>query len=106
MSAVLPRSEALDHGPRGVARWVRAWSKMGTRHVAAWLLASTMMSVVDFTALIDKLDKPGVSLLMAFDMLSSLVIFGATLLAWVAATDGAPVNGRERNARVAWAIVI
>ena len=106
MSAVLPQSEALDHGPHGVARWVRAWSKMGTRHIAAWLLASTMMSVVDFTALIDKFDKPGVSLLMAFDMLTSLVIFGATLLAWVAATDGAPINGRERNVRVAWAIVI
>jgi hypothetical protein len=106
MSAVLPQAGALDHGPHGVARWVRAWSKMGTRHVAAWLLASAMMSVVDFTALIDKFDKPGVSLLMAFDMISALIIFGTTLLAWVAATDGAPINGRERNVRVAWAIVI
>jgi LytS/YehU family sensor histidine kinase len=47
-----------------------------------------------------------VSLLVAFDMLTSLVIFGATLLAWVAATDAAPLSGRERNVRVAWAIGI
>ncbi len=79
---------------------------MGSRHAAAWLLASAMMSVVDFTAVIEKLDKPGVALLVAFDMLSALVIFGATLLAWVAATDGAPISGRERDVRVAWAIVI
>lgn len=105
MSAVLPRTAAQDR-PHGIARWFRAWSQMGTRHVAAWLLASALMSVVDATALIDKIDKPGASLLMAFDMISSLVIFGAALLAWVAAVEGAPVSGRERNVRVAWAIVI
>jgi hypothetical protein len=105
MSAVLPRSEVLEPGPRGIARWIKAWSRMGARHAAAWLLAASLMSVVDFTALIDKLDKPGVSLMIAFDMLGSLVIFGATLLAWVAATDGAPAGGSVRNGRVAWAIV-
>lgn len=105
MSAVLPQSGALPR-PHGVARLFHAWSQMGTRHVAAWLLASALMSVVDSTALIDKVGKPGASLLMAFDMLSALVIFGATLLAWVAAVDGAPISGRERNIRVGWAIVI
>jgi Histidine kinase len=106
MSAVLPQASAPDSGPHGVARWIHAWSRMGTRHAVAWLLASALMSVVDATALLDKLDKPGVSLLMAFDMLSALVIFGATLLAWVAATDGAPTRGHARNVRVGWAIVI
>ncbi len=105
MSAVLPQSAALNRGPHGPARWLQAWSRMGTRHLAAWLLASALMSVVDFTALIDKLDKPGVSLMMAFDLSTSLILFGTTLLAWVAATDGAPISGRARNVRVAWAIV-
>ena len=106
MSVVLPQARSLNQAQHGIARWVRAWTHMGSRHVAAWLLASAMMSVVDFTAVVDKLDKPGVSLLVAFDMLTSLVIFGATLLAWVAATDAAPLSGRERNLRVAWAIGI
>jgi hypothetical protein len=79
---------------------------MGTRHLVAWLLASALMSVVDFTAMIDKLGKPGVSLMMAFDLTTSLILFGTTLLAWVAATDGAPSSGRARNVRVGWAIVI
>jgi hypothetical protein len=105
VSVVLHPTEQLTR-PHGVARWFRAWSHMGLRHLAAWLLASALMSVVDLTALVDKFDKPGASLLMAFDMLSALVIFGAALLTWVAAVEGAPVSGRERNVRVAWAIVI
>lgn len=106
MSAVLPQSATLGSAPRGLPRWLRAWSGMGARHLVAWLLASALMSVVDFTAVIDKLDKPGVSLMMAFDLATSLILFGTTLLAWVAATDGAPSSGRARNVRVAWAIVI
>ncbi len=62
MSAVLPRAASLDSTPRGVAGWIRAWSKMGRQHAMAWLLSSAAMTVVDLTALIDKLDKPGVSL--------------------------------------------
>jgi hypothetical protein len=105
VSAVIHPTDRLAQ-PHGVTRWFRAWSRMGLRHLAAWLLASTMMSVVDSTALVDKFDKPGASLLMAFDILSALVIFGAALLVWVAAVEGAPVRGRERNIRVAWAIVL
>jgi len=106
MSAVLPRSAAAGSAARGLPRWLHAWSRMGSRHLVAWLLASALMSVVDFTAMIDKLGKPGVSLTMGFDLATSLILFGTTLLAWVAATDGAPSSGRARNLRVAWAIVI
>jgi hypothetical protein len=106
MSAVLPQSASLDGAARGLPRWLHAWSGMGSRHLVAWLLASALMSVVDFTAVIDKLGKPGVSLMMAFDLTTSLILFGTTLLAWVAATDGAPISGRARNVRVGWAIVI
>ena len=106
MSAVLPRSAGLDREPRGVAAWTHAWSTMGKRHLAAWLLSSAAMSVVDLTAVVDKLQKPGISLIMAWDLSVSLILFGAALLAWVAAMEGAPVSGRERNVRAAWAIVV
>jgi hypothetical protein len=106
MSAVLHQSATLGSAPRGLPRWLRAWSGMGARHLVAWLLASALMSVVDFTAMIDKLGKPGVPLMMAFDLATSLILFGTTLLAWVAATDGVPSSGRARDVRVAWAIVI
>jgi hypothetical protein len=106
MTAVLPNSAVLAGAAHGVTRWLQGWSKMGRRHVVAWLFASSLMSVVDWTAVIDKLDKPNVHILMGFDLVTSLVLFGVTLLAWVAATEGAPISGRERNTRVAWAIVI
>ena len=86
MTAVLPNSTVLAGAAQGVSRWMQGWSKMGRRHVVAWLFASSLMSVVDWTALIDKLDKPNVQILMAFDLMTSLVLFGVTLLAWVAAT--------------------
>lgn len=106
MSVVLPRSAALEPGLRGVARWWRAWSGMNRKHLAAWLFASAAMSVVDATAIVDKLQHPGVSKIVAWDFVTSLLIFGLALLAWVAAVDGAPGSGRERNVRVAWAVVI
>jgi hypothetical protein len=106
MTAVLPNSTVLAGAAHGVSRWMRGWSKMGARHVVAWLFATSLMSVVDWTALIDKLDKPNVYFLMAFDFVTSLILFGVTLLAWVAATEGAPISGHERNTRVAWATTI
>jgi hypothetical protein len=106
MSAVLPRTAGLQQTPRGVASWLHAWSNMNRHHLLAWLLASAAMSVVDLTAIIDKLGKPGVSLVMAWDFATSLILFGVTLLTWVAATEDAPAGGRERNVRVAWAVVI
>jgi len=106
MSAVLPRPAATEPALRGLPRWLHAWSKLDSRHVTAWLLASAMMIVVDFTALVDKLHKPGVTLMIAFEMLGAMTIFGTTLLAWIAATDGAADSGRARNVRVAWAVVL
>ena len=105
MSAVLGTAR-LEPTSHGVAAWFRAWSTLGRRHVVAWLLASLAMAAVDLTAVVDKLHKPGVAIIIAWDFMSSLLIFGAALLAWVAATEGAPVSGRERNVRVAWAIVV
>ncbi len=43
---------------------------------------------------------------MAWDFVTSLILFGVTLLTWVAATEGAAASGHERNVRVIWAIVI
>ncbi len=106
MSAVLHTSATAQLALHAPARWLRAWSKMDARHVTAWLLASITMMVVDFTALVDKLDKPGVTLMIAFDMFTALVCFGTALLAWMAATDGAADSGRSRNVRVAWAVAV
>jgi hypothetical protein len=105
MSAVLGTAR-LEPTSHGVAAWFRAWSTLGRRHVVAWLLAGVAMAAVDLTAVVDKLHKPGVAIIIAWDFMSSLLIFGAALLAWVAATEGAPISGRERNVRVAWAIVV
>lgn len=104
MSAVLHPASAAEVALHAPARWLRAWAKMDARHVTVWLLASFTMMVVDFTALVDKLDKPGVTLMIAFEMFSALVCFGMALLAWMAATDGAADSGRARTVRVAWAI--
>ena len=106
MSVVLPRSPALDSGLRGVPRWWRAWSAMNRRHLAAWLLASASMAVVDLTAVVDKLHMAGVSKIIAWDWVTALIIFGLSLLAWVAAVDGAPAHGHTRNVRVGWAVVV
>lgn len=104
MSAVLHPASAADIALHAPGRWLRAWSKLDARHVTVWLLASFTMMVVDFTALVDKLDRPGVTLMIAFEMFSALVCFGAALLAWMAAMDGAADSGRARTVRIAWAI--
>ena len=106
MSVVLPRSPALDSGLRGVPRWWRAWSEMNRRHFAAWLLASASMAVVDLTAVVDKLHMTGVSKIVAFDWVTALIIFGFSLLAWVAAVDGVPASGHTRNVRVGCAVIV
>ncbi|HTN50646.1 MAG TPA: histidine kinase [Burkholderiaceae bacterium] len=106
MSVVLPRAAALGQGLRGPARWWQSWGRMNRRHLAALALASAAMAMVDATAVIDKLNHPGVSKIMVFDFATSVIIFGLALLAWVAAVDGVPASGRERNVRVVWAVVV
>lgn len=104
MSVVLTRPDV----PRiaAVATWWRAWSQMGWAHGAAILVASLLMTVISGSIWIDKLDKPGVGQLMAIDFVGSVLLFGITLLAWVAATYEAPASGPNRSRRLIWAIVI
>lgn len=106
MSVALPRPNLPANASHGVAQWLRAWSKMTGRHAVAWLFSSSLMAVVDWTAFLDKFDKPNVPFMMTFDYITSLVLFGVTLLVWVAATEDAPISGHARNVRVAWAVVI
>lgn len=103
MSAVLTPERSLR--PVALGRWWEAWRQMGWRHLAALVLASLLMAIVDWTVMIDKLDKPGVPLVMAFDAGVSIVLFGITLLAWVAATYQA-AGGPERTRRLAYAVVL
>jgi hypothetical protein len=79
---------------------------MGWRHLAAVVLSSLLMAIVDWTVLIDKLDKPGAPLVMAFDAGVAIALFGITLLSWVAATYQAPASGSERIRRLAYAVAI
>ena len=103
MSAVLPQASELPR-PHGVALWFHAWSQMGTRHVAAWLLASALMSVVDSTALIDKFDKPGASLLLAFGYTAAVVGLpgGVVRVSGTSKPDRLGVTMYDATAGVRW----
>jgi hypothetical protein len=79
---------------------------MGRKHLAALALSSLLMAVVDWTVLIDKIGKPGVPTVMAFDAGVAIVLFGLTLLAWVAAVYQAPASGAERTRRLVWAMIV
>lgn len=89
----------------GAATWWQAWSQMGWAHAIAVMVASLLMTVVSASIWIDKLAKPGVAHVMAFDFVGSVLLFGITLLAWVAATYEAPPSGAVRTQRLVWAIV-
>ncbi|MEP6608947.1 MAG: histidine kinase [Burkholderiaceae bacterium] len=89
-----------------VSGWWHAWSRMGWTHLIAVLMASMLMTVVDASMLVDKLTKPGVLQVMACDVVGSVLLFGSTMLAWVAATHESPVIGPVRTRRLVWAIVI
>ena len=60
-------------------------------HVVAVLLATLVTSVLDLAYLFDKLGKPGIWKIIAFEPILSLLIFTSALLAWlvVAAEQGA-----------------
>lgn len=104
MSAVLTPERALH--PIALWRWWEAWRQMGWRHLAALVLASLLMLIVDWSIYIDKFDKPGVPTLMAFDAGVAIGSLGIILLAWAAATYGAPASGPERMRRLAYAVAI
>jgi hypothetical protein len=104
MSAVLTPERPL--APSAVSQWWDAWRAMGWRHLAALALSSLLMAIVDWTVLVDKIGKPGIPTIMAFDAGVAVVLFGITLLAWVAAVHHAPASGPERTRRLAYAIVV
>lgn len=104
MSVVLTGSRAS--GIAGAARWWQAWTRMGWVHLGAVVLASLLMTVISGSIFVDKLGKPGVAQVMAFDFVGSLLLFGLTMLAWVAATHQTPAYGVVRTRRLTWAIVI
>jgi hypothetical protein len=104
MSAVLTPGRTLY--PVTIGRWWEAWRQMGWRHLAALVLASMLMLIVDWAILIDKLDKPGIATLMAFDAGVAIGSLGIMLLAWVAASYEAPASGPERTRRLAYAVAV
>lgn len=104
MSVVLPGHRSL--GVAAAATWWQAWSRMGWAHLIAIMVASLLMTVISASIWIDKLDKPGVAQVMVFDLVGSVLLFGITLLAWVAATYEMPSTGAERSRRLIWAIVV
>ena len=103
MSVVLTGQRSA--GLAMMAAWWSAWSRMGWAHLIAVLMASLLMTVVDASIWVDKLDKPGVAKVLAFGLAGSILLFGVTMLAWVAATYDSPAGGPARNWRLVWAIV-
>ena len=55
-------------------------------HLLAVLLATLVTAVLDFGLLFDKLGKPGVWKIIAFEPIVSLLIFSSALLAWLVVT--------------------
>jgi hypothetical protein len=57
-------------------------------HLVAVLLATLVTSVLDFAVLFDKLGKPGIWKIFAFEPFTSILIYGSALMAWlVVASD-------------------
>ncbi len=88
------------------ATWWHGWSRMRWMHLGAVAIASLLMTVISGSIWVDKLDKPGVWRVMIFDFIGSALLFGITMLAWVAATYQAPSHGPARTRRLAWAVVV
>ena len=87
-------------------RCVRAWAGLNRRHGLALALGTLLVAVHDISLLADKLARPGVVKIVVFDLLSTIVLFSITLLAWSAATYGHAPTGTARNRALAFAIVV
>ena len=72
-------------------------------HVVAVLLATLVTSVLDLAYLFDKLGKPGIWKVIAFEPVVSLLIFTSALLAWLVVA--AQPSGRTRWSRLVAAAV-
>ena len=82
MSAVPVETPQVLPGP--VPPSTRYRSIRVTRgHLVAVLLATLVISVLDFAYFFDKLGKPGIWRVVAFEPIVSLVIFTSALLAWL-----------------------
>lgn len=87
MSAVSIPSQAL---PSSLPATQRRAIRVTRGHLMAVLLATLITSVLDFSFLFDKLGKPGIWKIFAFEPIASLFIYSFALLAWltVAAKQG------------------
>ncbi len=68
-------------------------------HVVAVMLATLVTSVLDFAYLFDKLGKPGIWRIIAFEPIVSLLIFTSALLAWL-------VVAAEPSERTRWSRLV
>ena len=102
MSVVLPRQPAFSDFLPTIGR--RVWQQLTWRHGLAVLLATLAMSVSDLAVMYEKFGKPGVALILVADMLSSLLLFSAALIAWMIAVDS-EATGRRRMVHLVAAIV-
>ena len=103
MSVVLTGQRSA--GVATLTAWWSAWSRMGWAHVVAVVMASLLMTVVDASIWVDKLDKPGVAQVLAFGLAGSVLLFSLTMLGWVGATYDAPAGGPARTWRLVWLVV-
>ena len=72
-------------------------------HVMAVLLATFVTSVLDLAFLFDKLGKPGIGKILAFEPIVSLLIYSSALLAWLIVA--AEPSERTRWSRLAAASI-
>jgi hypothetical protein len=89
-----------------VARWWSAWSRLNWHHLAGLGLASLLMALVDMSVVADKLDKPGVGAIVAFDLFAAAVLFSIALLAWSAAVEGHAPAGPARQRALIKAVLL
>lgn len=105
MSTLVRTDHAQYDGLRPLAYLRGAWSSITSRQVAAVGFASVLMTAVDGSYWVDRLDKPGVGSVVVFDALGSLLLFSITLLAWVAVTHDQSITPRGRLRRLVLAVV-
>ena len=98
MSAVpIDTSQALP-APEPPATRYRSL-RVTSGHVVAVLFATLVTSVLDLAYLFDKLGKPGIWRVIAFEPVVSLVIFTSALLAWL-------VVAAEPSERTGWSRLV
>lgn len=103
MSAVLSSDQrALQRV--SPAWWQRLRTELTWRHGAAIGLCALALTLADLGYLVEKIGKPGVPLIIAFNAFDSVVLSSITLLAWMIAA-GAGGTPRERVWRLAAVVV-